>query len=207
MLAQQKVQEYLSELASGSPTPGGGTVAALTASQGAALVSMVCNLTIGKKQYVAVEAEMKKVQSQAETWWQKLLAMADEDAKSFDLVMNAYRLPKGTPAEKTTRTAAIQEALKVAEGAPMRTAEACLAVLDLTLPVAAKGNKNVVSDAIVAAHMAYTGLQSAAVNVRINLKGIKDSDFVERENRKLSELIELAKANYEKALASGMSRL
>jgi len=207
MLAQQSLQQYLSDLASGSPTPGGGAVAALSASQGAALVSMVCNLTIGKKKYAAVEEEMRAVQAKAATWWQKLLAMADEDAKAFDLVMAAYRLPKGTAAEKSARTAAIQEALKVAEGTPMRTVEACVKVLELCLPVAMKGNKNVVSDAVVAAHMTYAGLQSAAVNVRINLSSIKDADFVARETTKLEALLAEAQSKYEIAIAEGSNRL
>ncbi len=207
MLAQQSFQQYLTELASGSPTPGGGAVAALSASQGAALVSMVCNLTIGKKKYADVEEAMRAVQAKAEIWWQKLLAMADEDAQAFDLVMAAYHLPKGTVEEKNTRTAAIQKALKVAEGTPMRTVEACVEVLSLCLPVAMNGNKNVVSDAVVAAHMSYAGLQSAAVNVRINLNSIKDADFVARETKKLQGLLTEAERKYQEAITEGSKRL
>ena len=193
MLVDLTLRDYLDRLASGAPTPGGGAAAALTGAQGAALVSMVCNLTIGKKKYADVEEEMKEVLAKSESLRAKLTDLIDEDAAAFDKVSEAYGMPKGTDEEKAARRAAIQEALKVAEAVPMETVEACLEVIRLAIVVAEKGNKNVVSDAAVAGILGHAGLLSAADNVRINLNLIKDEAFVEKESEKLDAFMQAAK--------------
>jgi len=192
MLADMALREYLDRLASADPTPGGGAAAALTGAQAAALVSMVCNLTVGKEKFAAVEAEMRQVLEESEALRTTLLRLADEDAAAFGKVSEAYRLPKGTPEQKAARRAAIQEALKAAEAVPMQVMEACLEVMRLAVVAAEKGNPNVISDAAVAGILAHAGLLSAADNVRANLRYIKDDAFVATEERKMNELIESA---------------
>lgn len=194
MLADLTLREYLDQLASAAPTPGGGAAAALTGAQGAALVSMVCNLTVGKPKFADVEADMRQVLERSEALRSRLLALADEDATAFGRVSEAYRLPKETPEQKATRRAAIQEALKGAEAVPMQVMEACLDVMRLAVTAAAKGNPNVVSDAAVAGILAHAGLLSAADNVRINLKFIKDEAFVQTESERLHRLLAEAEA-------------
>jgi len=200
MLRGQTLTDFLDGLASKAATPGGGAAAALAGAMGAALVSMVCNLTIGKKKYADVEEEMKAVLERSEALRARLLDLVEEDVTAFDKVSAAYRMPKGTDEEKAARSAAIQEALKIAEVTPMKTAEACADVLELSVIVAEKGNKNVVSDAGTAAMMAVGGLFSAAFNVKINLAGIKDAAFVEQETERLKKCLDRGVAAKEKAL-------
>ncbi len=192
MLVDLTLRTYLDRLASADPTPGGGAAAALTGAQGAALLSMVCNLTIGKKKYADVEEEMKGVREKSEALRGRLTELIDEDAEAFNKVSQAYQMPKGSDEEKAARRAAIQEALKGAEVVPMETVEACLEVIRLAIVAAQKGNKNVVSDAAVGGILGHAGLLSAADNVRINLNLIKDEEFVERERRKLESLLQAA---------------
>ncbi len=192
MLVDLTLKAYLDQLASAAPTPGGGAAAALTGAQGAALVSMVCNLTIGKKKYADVEEEMKAVRERSEALRARLTELIDRDAEAFDRVSAAYGMPKGTEEEKAARRAAIQEALKGAEQVPLETMEACLEVIRLAVVAAQKGNKNVVSDAAVGGILGHAGLLSAADNVRINLNLIKDEAFVQQEQAKLDALLKAA---------------
>lgn len=192
MLVDLSLCSYLDVLASRAATPGGGTAAAVTGAQGAALVSMVCNLTVGRKKYADVEEEMKAILERSEALRAQLTGLIDRDAAAFDQVSAAYALPKGTDEERAARSAAIQEALKVAEQVPMETVAACLEVLRLAIPVAEKGNRNAVSDAAVAGILAHAGLLAAADNVRINLHSIKDESFVRAEQARLTSYLRQA---------------
>ena len=185
MINEMPVQTFLDKLASQSPTPGGGGVAALTGAMGAALVGMVCNLTIGKKNYQAVEEEMKSALAKAEELRSRLAGLAQADAGVFDRVMGAYGLPKETEEEQRSRSLAIQDALKAAADVPLACARACAEVIELSRVVAEKGNKNVVSDAGVAVLAGHAGLKSAVLNVCVNIAGIKDEAFV---HERMSEL-------------------
>lgn len=185
MINEMPVQTFLDKLASQSPTPGGGGVAALTGAMGAALVGMVCNLTIGKKNYQAVEEEMKSALAKAEELRSRLAGLAQADAGVFDQVMGAYGLPKETEEEQRSRSLAIQDALKAAADVPLACARACAEVIELSRVVAEKGNKNVVSDAGVAVLVGHAGLKSAVLNVYVNIAGIKDATFV---HERMSEL-------------------
>ena len=185
MIEDQSIQQFLDRLASKSPTPGGGGAAAVMGSMGAALISMVCNLTLGKKAYAAVEAEMKTALEQAENLRARLSDMVRADAEVFDQVMAAYGLPKETDEEKQARSEAIQAALKIATEVPLACAKACAEVIELSRVVADKGNKNVISDAGVAVLAGYGGLKSAALNVYVNVGSIKDEGFV---HSRISEL-------------------
>jgi len=188
-LASSTITGFLSELASSSPAPGGGSVAALSGACGAGLISMVCNLTIGKKQYVDVEDKIKSVLKKSESTRKKLIKLIDEDTSAFNDVMRAFKLPKETDNQKKQRSEAIQKGYKKAALVPLETAQTCEQLLDLAKIVAKKGNQNSITDAGVAALMASSGVHSAVFNVKINLGSIKDMDFVHTIEQELSELI------------------
>lgn len=194
MAVTETIQGFLDGLASSAPTPGGGGAAAISGAMGAALLSMVCNLTIGKKKYVAVEEELKGILSQSEALRAKLTAMIADDVEAFDAVMAAYSLPKATDDERAARLAKIQEVLKVATDVPLACCRACRAVIDLAQAVADKGNLNVISDAGVAVLSAHAGLRSAALNVYVNAKGLDDRAFAEARLTELEGLLGPASA-------------
>jgi formiminotetrahydrofolate cyclodeaminase len=176
--AQQSIGQFLDALASDAPTPGGGGAAALTAALAAALVAMTANLTIGRRAYEAVEAEMRALARRADELRAQATALIDEDATAFAQVSAAYKLPRGSEAERAARTAAIQEALKAASDPPLRLLEVSRQVLELSVPAAQRGNANLVSDAAVAAHLALAALQGARLNAEVNLRAIADEPFV-----------------------------
>jgi formiminotetrahydrofolate cyclodeaminase len=183
------VQALLDELAGSSATPGGGSAAALAGAMGAALLNMVCNLTISKKQFAAVEDELRGVLEEAEALRRQLTSLADADTRAFDRVMAAYRLPKETEEERATRQAAIQRALQAATQVPLETAAACATVVKLTARVIAKVNPNALSDAGTAALLAEAGLRGAQLNVGINLTSIRDPDFGQEKQKHLTQVL------------------
>lgn len=183
------VAQFLDELSSNAPVPGGGSTAALTGALAAALVSMVGNLTVGKKRYADVEEEVKALLSRSESLRRRLSDLLEADTQVYGSLSQAYRLPRATEDQKLARTAAIQAALKEAEEVPMQIAEACVEVLDLCAPMAEMGSRLAVSDAGVAALLAEAGLRSAALNVLINLAYIKDESFVHHEQARLDALL------------------
>jgi len=180
MLTERTVTQFLDELASNSPAPGGGSVAALAGATGAALASMVCNLAIGKKKYADVQDEMTHVLQQTEQLRKELALLIDKDTEAFNTVMAAFGLPKGTDQEQTARSAAIQQATKSATLIPLQVMKVCDKAMMHALTVAKKGNKNSASDAGVAALMLRAGCAGAALNVRINLGSLNDADFVQQ---------------------------
>lgn len=189
MIKEKPLQTFLDELASQASTPGGGSAAAVSGAMGAALVSMVCNLTVGKKKYADVEEEMKALLARSEDLRRQLIDLITADVKVFNQVMAAYGMPRETEDEKEARTEAIQAALKKAALVPLDCARACAEVMKLSRPAAEKGNLNVVSDAGVAVLAAYAGLRSAALNVYINLAGIKDEAFVTEKGGELESIM------------------
>ena len=190
MLTEKPVTVFLDELASSAPAPGGGSVAALSGALGAALVSMVCNLTLGKKKYANVQGDIEALLSQSEALRKELVELLETDVQVYTEVSKAMKMPRATEEERAARTAAMQKALKAATDVPMRVAEACVKVMDLCRPAAEKGNVNAVSDVGVAVLMAEAGLRSAALNVLINLAWIKDEAFVAENRAKLDALLE-----------------
>ncbi len=200
MLIDKKVSNFLNELASNSPTPGGGSVAALAGALGAALISMVGNLTVGKKKYEDVEEDIKKIISSSEKLRYELSQLIEEDVKVFNNFMSTYKMPKETEDEKKVRAEKIQESLIKAAKVPLKVAYKCLDILSLSKEVAEKGNINVVSDAGVAALMAEAALESAILNVKINLKMIKDEKTKEELSSSIQELLLKEKGQKEKVL-------
>lgn len=193
LFIEKSLKDYVAEVASGAPVPGGGSVAALAGSLGAALTSMVGNLTIGRKGYIELDDEIKKEMDDSFEKIQKsievLNGIVDEDSKAFDKVMEAFKMPKGTEEEKAKRSEAIQEGYKVALQVPLRCAEECLNVLRLQKVFAEYGNKNAISDVGVGALLAAAALESALLNVRINLNGIKDVEFKKKIEEKIDNLM------------------
>ena len=187
-LVSMKIGGFLSELASDSPAPGGGSVAALAGSLGAALSSMVCNLTIGKEKYADVQLEIKDTLKKSEQLRKELIKLIDEDTEAFNDVMKAFKMPKETEEQKEKRKQAIQKGYKTAAKVPLETAKTCEKILDIAMVVAEKGNKNSITDAAVSALMAQAGVKSAILNIKINLGSIKDDEFVERISFEIDEL-------------------
>ena len=185
MFQEQQLQTFLDQLASKASTPGGGSAAAIMGAMGAALVSMVANLTVGKQKYQHVEEEMQDFLERSEDMRARLTGMIQEDVDVFDKVMAAYGMARETEAEKTARSEAIQAALKEATDVPLACAQLCADVIELCRPVAEKGNLNVISDAGVAVLAAHAALRSAALNVYINIGGIRDQEFVQDRRNKL----------------------
>ena len=193
------VEPFLDALASQAATPGGGSAAAIIGAMGAALVSMVCNLTIGKKKYAEVEGEMKDVLAKSEALRLKLTGMIEDDVTAFDAVMAAYGMAKESDADKAAREKAIQAALKQATEVPLRCCHAAREVIDLAAIASDKGNLNVISDAGVAALAAYAALRSAALNVWTNVRMVTDRAFAEAKLKELNELLAGADAATEQA--------
>lgn len=183
------LMQFLEELAGAAPAPGGGSAGAAVGAMGAALVSMVCNLTIGKEKFAAVEAEMKEVLAQSEALRAELTRLISDDTAAFNMVMAAFRRPKETDTEKAARREAIQSATQQATLVPLATAKACAGVIELCRVVAEKGNPNAASDAGAAASCAQAGLKAAALNVLINLPSIKDEAFVAARQAELDQIL------------------
>ena len=200
MLIDKKVSNFLDELASNSPTPGGGSVAALAGALGVALISMVGNLTVGKKKYEEVEEDIKRIISSSEKLRYELSQLIEEDVKVFNNFMSTYKMPKETEDEKKVRAEKIQESLIKAAKVPLRVAYKCLDILSLSKEVAEKGNINVVSDAGVAVLMAEAALESAILNVKINLRMIKDEKVRTELSSSIKEILLKEKGQKEKVL-------
>ena len=164
------VTELLDRFASGDPTPGGGSAAALAGATAAALVTMVCRMPKTRTADPAERARLDEALAAARTPGDWLRRLVDEDSAAYDAVVAAYKLPKVTDHEKAARKRAVEAAVSVATDVPLRTAEACLAVLAAAQVAAENGNPNAASDARTAAALAWAGLKGAAENVRINLR-------------------------------------
>jgi formiminotetrahydrofolate cyclodeaminase len=195
------IQAFLDELAGPSATPGGGSAAALAGAISAALVGMVCNLTIGRPRFAAAEDDLRAALAQAETLRGQLAALAEADTGAFNRVMAAYRLPKDSDEQRAARQAAIQAALKQATQVPLETAIACAAVLRLAGRIIAHINPNALSDAGTAAVLAEAGLRGAQFNAAVNLAGIQDAEFVQEARRVLAQALEGADEERERMVA------
>ena len=188
MLKELSVKDFIYETASDSPAPGGGSVAALSAASAAALIEMVANLTLGKKGYEEVTAQMENVKKVAGEYKEKFINYIDEDSDSFNKIMAAFKLPKDTDEKKAERTKVVQEAFKGAATVPLNVGKDAFALLELAKTVVLKGNQNAVTDGAVAAMQARTAVHGAFYNVKINLGSIKDEAFVQNTNSQMKEI-------------------
>jgi len=204
LLANLKITEYLEKAAAGTAVPGGGSVAALNAALAAGLTAMVANLTIGKKGYEAVAEEMNDIANKTTELREKLTAAIDRDAEAYSEVMAAFKLPRTTNQEKELRKLAIQKAFKHAALVPMEVANQAVKVLDLAGRAVAGGNKNAVTDGLVAAMNARTAALAALYNVKINLGSIDDDEFVKKLTREINDLEQQAREKEKEILANVM---
>lgn len=191
-LLRLNLREFANKLSLDSPTPGGGSAAALCGALSAALSSMVANLTVGKKSYESVDQEMKKSAVKAQILKDELLGAVDEDTRAFNKVMDASRLPKATEEQAKEKEAAVEKASKEATLVPLSVLEKSISLLELAKIVALKGNRNSLSDAGVAGLIAEAAAQGAYYNVKINLPGIQDDAFKEEISKKADSLEEKA---------------
>jgi len=202
LLRDSSVEGFLRSLASGSPTPGGGSAACVSGAMGAALGAMACRLTMGKKGYEDAWSLMEAKVLVFDELREKLTSVIDADARAYELVMEAFKLPKGTEGEKAARSKQVQEAYVGASQVPMLTAELCRATIDSLLEVAERCNKSVRTDVLVGLHSALTGLQGASANVLVNLAAIKDEDLRKLMSGRLRYVEEGAQELVERASSS-----
>jgi len=184
------ISEFTLRLSSKDPVPGGGGAAALTGALGAALGGMVANLTIGKPKYSDVEDELEKLKVAAYRLQKDLLILVEKDAEAFAPLAGAYRMASGTEAEKAEKERVMQACLKQASQPPLEIMEKCAETLVLLEKFAEKGSVLAVSDAGCGAALAKAAMQAAWLNVRINLRLIKDEKFVMNVNGKGRALLD-----------------
>jgi formiminotetrahydrofolate cyclodeaminase len=189
-LRHQSVQQFLDQLASATPTPGGGSVAALSGALAAGLITMVCDLTIGRPRYADFDAECQQIRQQTEHIRAELTGLIQADIDAYSLVAAAYKRPKDDP----ERAQAIVDASVVATDIPLQIAEHAAALLPLALPVAHKGNKSAVGDVIAAAHLAQATVHAALINVTANIGVLtghpRQLEFVTRQQAAVAHLAE-----------------
>jgi len=201
-LVARTVADFVDEVSRDTPAPGGGSIAALAGALGAALASMVANLSIGRGEFDGRYDELCEGAERAQALKDELVRAVDADTEAFNEVIAALRLPKDTAAQVERRAAAIREGYKSAARVPLRTAQLCREVLDLCQAAAGIGNEAVMSDAGVGALMAYAGVQGAVHNVRINLPHTKDEAFIADLQSTLGELLAESKTICDRVQAS-----
>ena len=188
MLKDLTITEFLEQTASSEPLPGGGCTAALNAALAASLTEMVANLTIGRKEFQAVEDDMQQIAQAAADLRTKLQDDIENDAQAYQAVLVAFKLPKNTDDEKKQRSNAIQQAFKSAATVPLGVARDAFKIMDLAAWAIKDGNPNAVTDGAVGILAARTAALAAAYNVKINLSAIKDKTFVAELTREIEEL-------------------
>lgn len=207
MIKDMKIKNFMDLLASNSATPGGGSVAALTGAMGAALLSMVSNLTIGKEKYQDVESEIKGLLKRSEKLRAQLEELIEKDVEAFNQLIAVMKLPKSNEREKKDREQKIQIALIEAARVPQEVAKKSKELIDICLDMANKGNKNAISDVGVGVILAEAALESAILNVKINLKLIKDESIKKELTEEIQKLTDQVRIEKEKVLEVVMQRL
>jgi len=201
MFIEKSFNEFFEKLASSSPVPGGGSVAALSAGLASALTEMVANLTIGKKGFEDVEELMKEISQESSNFRKRFLKDIDLDTEAFTKVMDSFKLPKNTEEDIKKRKQSIQEAFKNAALVPLGVAKEALKLMELTSKVVEMGNKNALSDGAVSVMMAKSATLGALYNVKINLNSIDDKNFVNEITEQVHRL-ELLVIEKEKKILS-----
>ena len=182
-------EEFVSELASKAPVPGGGGASALVGAVGTALGNMVGSLTAGKKKYADVEADIEELMEQAAVLQKRLLALAEKDAEVFEPLSKAYGMPKDTAEEKAEKERVMALVLKDAAQVPLEIMEACCQSIDLLAEFAAKGSRLAVSDAGVGVIFCKAALQGASLNVFINTRSMADRQLAQRLEERADQML------------------
>lgn len=196
-LVQKTCADFVSELATKSPVPGGGGASALVGAIAVALGNMVASLTIGKKKYIDVEEDIIRLQKRAYAIQDKLLELVDEDAKAFEPLSKAYSMPKETQSQIEEKERVMEEALIKASLVPYKIMEVCIEAIDIIEELAQKGSRLAISDAGVGASCLEAAIKGSALNVFINTKSMKNRTYAEELNQKTNELLNIgtSKAN------------
>jgi formiminotetrahydrofolate cyclodeaminase len=205
--ASEPLQTYLDHAASNRPAPGGGSVSACVGALGAALVSMVCNLTLGTEKFADVEPEIQKIVAGTEDCRARLEKLLQEDTTAYSGVIQAYKLPKETDEEIKARKAAVQAGLIIAANVPLDICKVAVEVCRWSKAAAELGNPGAVTDAGIGAILGEAAVVGGALNVRINLGSIEDCDYVETAQKVIDELQSEAKALREEVLAITLAKL
>jgi formiminotetrahydrofolate cyclodeaminase len=200
------VGDLLERLGSSDPSPGGGAAAALAGALGAALVQMTANLTVGRPRLADVEDQARGIENRAGALRRQLAALGDADSAAFDQVSAAYKLPRADDVQKAARTQAIQLALRTAAAVPMQTARMCAQVLEVAEEAAPILNPAVISDVVVGALLTQAALDSAVVNVEINLATMTDAATVNRLSSELEQVRSATDGRLKRVVDTGRSR-
>ena len=207
MLKDMKIKNFLDMLASKSATPGGGSVAALTGTMGAALLSMVSNLTVGKEQYKEVEDDIKDLLKKSESFRTTLEELMEKDVEVFNQFMAIMKLPRTNEEEKKDRNQKMQIALIEAAKVPLEIARKSKEVIDICLEIADKGTRNAISDVGVGVLLAEAAFHSAIINVKINLNMIKDENIKREFSQEIESLNSQVKGEKDRVLKIVLQRL
>ncbi|MHB1493246.1 MAG: cyclodeaminase/cyclohydrolase family protein [Thermoplasmataceae archaeon] len=184
---------FMKDLASSKPAPGGGSASAFVGVISASLCSMVASLTVGKKNYENVQAEIEKLSGKATDYSGEFESLMDEDERAFNSMMEARKLPKTDEQSKKFREDEITRTMKHAIAIPWRIAQLCYKTMELSRRLCQIGNKNAITDAVAAAFLSSAAIEAVLLNVKINLKSLKDANFVESENLKLRLFMEMSR--------------
>ena len=206
-LTDMRCRDLVDEVSRGTPAPGGGSIAALAGSLGAALASMVANLTQGKAASDAAETALLAAAEKAQRAKDTLLLAVDEDTSAFSAYMDARRLPAGTAEEQAHRAAKMQEGLKLAIEVPLRTARLSFEAMEIAETTMQHGNPNCITDALTGVTIAYAGVRGGIWNVLINFKDITDAAYVAKMQPACAKLLEQAEALLARATQEGDARL
>jgi methenyltetrahydrofolate cyclohydrolase len=179
MLIDRNITDFVDELASDSPMPGGGGVAALAGALGAGLGLMVCSLTAGKEKFKDAQSDIVRLKLEGTRLKDELLAGIDGDGHSYLGIVNAFKLPKSNETEMQVRNQAVQEATKDAARFSLAIGQNCLQVMEFAMHVIQCGNPNAASESLACGLLSYAGVYSALATVEINLASIHDGPFVQ----------------------------
>ncbi|MEY8000026.1 cyclodeaminase/cyclohydrolase family protein [Clostridium sp. Mt-5] len=204
MLQDFKLKDFIDELGSKSPAPGGGSIAALSACLASALVSMVFNLTIGKKEYLEYEKPLRETidisLQEAGLWGKKFLSLMEKDTEAFLSLMQAYKMPKNTEEEIKLRKEAIKRGNNESLEIPFKVAESAYKLYPYMVTAVKYGNKNAISDAGVAVSLVEAAIEGALLNVKINIQGIKDKVYKKKLKDKCNHLLEKSRNEKQKIM-------
>jgi len=207
MYRHETIETFVQALASKEAVPGGGGAAALGGALGAALASMVCRLTLGKKSYAEAQEMAKQTLEESDPLWSELLDLIDRDAQAYAEVMAAYRMKRSLGGQRGDLEDRLQQALSVAIEVPLQIAERCARILELAAPLAEHGNRWAATDAAAAALLAEACMRAALLNVDINLKSVSNPDFVQLVRRRVEQITAGKGELCEQILAIAMERI
>ena len=207
MYLNRPLREFLSDTSSRSPTPGGGSVSALTGALGASLLCMVANFTLGKKKYREVEGEVREILKEAEKLKDKLTTMIQQDIEAYQRLSQAMQASRDNSSVKKGRARILEDSLKEASEVPLRIAQLSYQLIKLGERLLSKGNPNLITDTGIGVLLGEAALQSAALNVEINLISIKDEELREDKRMALSTLLSEGKRVREEVLRKIKQRL